>query len=69
MIRKISVGVDYKDAMHFTVGQTLRGSTIDTIRQVDANNYEIFIEKGGETFLWKKVINMPVVVEMNIDSF
>lgn len=70
MIRKISIGVDYKDAMHYTVGQAMRGQTIHTIRQVNTQHYEIYItDEGGATYCWKTIINMPVVVEHDIEAF
>lgn len=70
MIRKISIGVDYKDAMHYTVGQVMRGQTIHAIRQVDARHYEIYItDEENVTFLWKTIVNVPVVVEYDIKAF
>jgi len=70
MIRKISIGVDYKDAMHYTVGQFMRGQTIHAIKQIDSKHYEIYItDKDNVTFLWKSIVNMPVVVEQDIDAF
>lgn len=70
MIRKISFGVDYKNAMHYSVHQRFGKMTITNIRQKNTNHYEIWIMNDQrETFLWKEIINMPVVVEMDIDSF
>jgi hypothetical protein len=70
MIRKISIGVDYKDAMHYTVGQFMRGQTIHAIKQVDSKHYEIYITDSDKvTFLWKSIINVPVVVEYDIEAF
>lgn len=75
MIRKISIGSDYKDAMHYTVGQYMRGSTIASIKKINASHYEIWVStqnedtQSPETYLWKEVVNMPVVVERDIESF
>lgn len=70
MIRKISIGVDYKDAMHYTVGQRFGGMTIDTIRQINPQHYEIWvINSDNELFLWKQVVGMPCVVEMDVKAF
>lgn len=70
MIRKLSFGTDYKDAMHYTTGQSFGRVTIDTIRKINPNHYEIFIKDDeGMVFLWKEVIDMPVVVEYDIKAF
>lgn len=70
MIRKISIGVDYKDAMHYTVGQPFGRNTIEAIRQINPQHYEIWIRtEDNEVLLWKQVINAPVVIEMDIKAF
>lgn len=70
MIRKISFGVDYKDAMHYTVGQSFGRVTINTIRKVNPNHYEIYVQDDEDVvFLWKEVINMPVVLEFDLKAF
>lgn len=64
MIRKISIGVDYKDAMHYTVGQSFGGMTIEAIREINPKHYEIWVRnKDNEAYRWKRVINMPCVIE------
>lgn len=70
MIRKISIGVDYKDAMHYTVGQSFNRMTIEAIRQIEARHYEIWVTNDqNEAFLWKAIIDMPCVVERDIHGF
>ena len=68
-IRKISVGSDYKSAMHYIVGQSvLNGSyTIHLIQESD-NEYLIWIQKNDEDMMWKSFSStMPVSVEYNIN--
>jgi hypothetical protein len=70
MIRKLSFGVDYKNAMHYTSGQPFGRSTIDVIRKVNPNHFEIYVkDREGVVFLWKEVIDMPCVVEYDIEAF
>jgi len=70
MIRKISIGVDYKDAMHYTVGQSFGNMTIDTIQQINPQHYEIWIKnRDNELSVWKQVVNMPCVIEMDLKAF
>jgi len=53
IIRKISVGSDYKSAMHYIVGP---------------GTYVIYVQKEDEVFLWKEFnANIPVSVEYNIN--
>lgn len=70
IIRKISLGTDYRESMHYLHGQVvLQGNyKIHLIRQVDTGDIEIFIEKENEVLLWKKInANVPFVVEYSID--
>lgn len=70
MIRKISIGPDYKEAMHYTVGQSFNRVTISTIRQSAAGSYEIYVQNDNdEVILWKEVVGMPVVVEYDVKAF
>ena len=71
IIRKISVGSDYKSAMHYLVGQEVLGGN-HTIHLIDYNDdtgtYVIYIQKEDEVFLWKEFnANIPVSVEYNIN--
>ena len=67
-IRKISVGVDYKNAMHYVVGQeVLRGSGYIYQIQID-DGVDIWIKKDDEVLKWKSFnINMPISIEYNIN--
>ncbi len=71
IIRKVSVGADYKNAMNYMHGQSvLQGNyVIHLIKQdVSSNDIEIFIERNNEVVLWKKINgNMPFIIEYNID--
>lgn len=70
IIRKISVGADYKNAMNYLHGQeVLRGEyTIDLIIMRDNGFIEIWIKNGSGVLLWKSFnSNMPVSIEYDID--
>jgi len=71
IIRKVSIGSDYKNAMNYMHGQSvLQGNyVIHLIKQdVSSNDIEIFIEMDNEVVLWKKINgNMPFIIEYNID--
>ena len=69
LIRKVSIGVDYKNSMHFVVGQEVldKSYSIDYIKNT-INGIEIWIKKANELVLWKSFNKaVPVVVEYNID--
>ena len=69
LIRKISVGRDYKnDAMHYSVGQEFYGGhTICDIVE-DDTKYSIYIRKNEEVLPWKDFNkNMAVSVEYNLE--
>lgn len=68
VIRKISVGKDYKnDAMHYSVGQEVYGGhTIVNILE-EEQKYSIYIQKGDEVMPWKDFNkNMAVSVEYDL---
>jgi hypothetical protein len=69
VIRKISIGLDYKNAMHYYQGQPVVGGkyTIEYIEQVSENYYRIFVRGDDGVFQWKKIINMPVVEEADLN--
>lgn len=70
MIRKISIGIDYKDAMHYTVGQSFGGMKIETILQINPQHYEIWVRNDkDEISVWKTIINMPLVFENDQKAF
>ncbi len=68
LIRKLSVGPDYKNSMHFVVGQEVldKSFVIDYIKETH-NGVEIWIKKENELVLWKSFNNqVPMVLEFNI---
>jgi len=68
VIRKISVGKDYKnDAMHYSVGQEVYGGhTIVNIIE-EEEKYSIYIQKKDMVMPWKDFNkNMAVSVEYDL---
>ena len=69
LIRKISVGRDYKnEAMHYSVGQDVYGGHVisDIIEEDD--KYKILIKKGDEILPWKDFNkNMAISVEYKLE--
>jgi len=69
-IRKISVGANYKDAMHYIVGHPVIGSDyeIHLIKfHEDVDSFRIWITNGEEILLWKEFKTMPISIEYNIN--
>ena len=77
-IRKISVGKNYPDgAIHYQVGKQMNlQSVIYTITEILQNPdykeegkiaYDIFIANDSGTVLWKTVVDIPVMIENNIN--
>jgi hypothetical protein len=70
VVRKISIGADYKnDAMHYSVGQEVYGGhTISHILLEDQDSsYNIYIKKNNEVLPWKKFnSNMAISIEYDI---
>ena len=70
VIRKISIGSDYKnDAMHYSVGQEVYGGhTIEAILSNDkSGEYSIYIKKNNEVLPWKRFnSNMAIAVEFDL---
>jgi hypothetical protein len=70
-IRKISIGADYKNAMHYVVGQKVLGDTneIHLIRIDKSGSIRIYIvNKKQEVVLWKEFNDtIPISIEFNID--
>lgn len=69
-VRKISVGPDYKNAMHYQIGQTVCGD--HEILRIDiddtSNDVHIIIGKDKTAYYWKSFnSNMPTSIEYNID--
>jgi len=71
LIRKISIGTDYKnDAMHYSVGQVVYGGhEISCILQDDTDSsYYIYIKKDDTIMPWKQFnCNMAISVEYNLE--
>ena len=68
MIRKISIGRDYKtDAMHYSVGQEVYGGhTIVNILE-EEDKYSVYIQKGDLVMPWKDFNkNMAVSIEYDL---
>jgi hypothetical protein len=70
MIRKISVGIDLLNAMHFIVGQSVLKDShkIVEIRRSD-DGYHIRIKNENEEIvLWKTINNfVPVTIEYDLN--
>jgi hypothetical protein len=68
LIRKISVGKDYKnDAMHYSVGQEVYGghTIVNIIEEED--KYSIYIQKEDNVMPWKDFNkNMAVSIEYDL---
>ena len=69
LIRKISIGKDYKnDAMHYSVGQEVYGGHVICDIVENKDKYSIFIEKDKDVIPWKDFNkNMAVSVEYNLE--
>jgi hypothetical protein len=68
LIRKISIGKDYKnDAMHYAVGQEVYGGhTICDILE-EEDKFSIYIKKNNDVLPWKD-FNKNMAVSVNIIS-
>jgi len=71
VIRKISIGADYKDnAMHYSVGQGVYGGheISHILLDEEDNSYNIYIKKESEVMPWKKFnSNMAISVEYDLE--
>ena len=71
IIRKISIGSDYKnDAMHYSVGQQVYGGheISHILYEEHTNSYSIYIKKNNEILPWKKFNpNMAISVEYDLE--
>lgn len=69
-IRKITIGVDYKNSMHYIVGQEVLGGSnvIHAITDI-GDGYFVWIENvNKEIVVWKNPNkNLPILVEFNIN--
>ena len=66
-IRKISIGGDYKNAMHYIVGQNVLGGNY-TIHEIaeESKGYSVWIKSNREVVRWKHFIDIPIVIEYNL---
>ena len=69
LIRKISIGKDYKnEAMHYAVDQEVYGGHIICNIIEEDDKYSIYIKKGEEVIPWKDFKkNMAIAVEYNLE--
>jgi len=70
VIRKISIGSDYKnEAMHYAVGQQVYGGhMISDILEPEQGEYMIYIKKNNEILPWKKFnSNMAIAIEFDLE--
>jgi hypothetical protein len=67
-IRKLSIGSDYKNAMHYIVGQDVLGGSyvIEQIVEYE-DGWGVLIKSDGIILEWKKFVNVPVTIEYNIN--
>lgn len=69
-IRKISVGLDYKSAMHYIVGQPILDNThtIHAIEQNKDGSHSVWIQdEAGTIVCWKRFSELtPITIEYNI---
>lgn len=75
IIRKISVGRDYPNgSIHYQVGKSINLlGELYIISQIllekvegDKLGYNIYIEGGDGSILWKTIIDMPIHIENDI---
>ena len=71
VIRKISIGSDYKnEAMHYAVGQSVYGGhdIAYILFDEEDSSYNIHIKKSNEVMPWKKFnSNMAISVEYDLE--
>lgn len=65
-IRKITIGPDLKNGMHYIVGQKTYGGTITDIIEKD-NQFDVYIKDEDVVKPWFSVKNQNIKVEYNLD--
>ena len=66
LLRKITIGTDYKDGMNYSVGQTVWGEHKIIHIKDSGDRFSIFISKDGGTKLWKEAYkSMGICVEFD----
>ena len=67
LIRRLTIGKDYKDGMHYSVGQSVYGGNVINSIIEENDFFFIYIEKDMEVKLWKKVNKaIGLVVEYDL---
>jgi len=68
LIRKISIGKDYKnEAMHYSVGQEVYGGHVINAIVENENSYSIYIKKNKDVIPWKDFNkNMAIAIEYDL---
>jgi hypothetical protein len=69
VIRKVSIGPDYKNAMHYQIGQTVVGNyKILSITHEDERILINVVNDKDEVYIWKSFTStVPISIEHNID--
>lgn len=71
IIRKISIGANYKEAMHYIVGQKIYGGKAEVhliLKDDDTQYYKIWVRRGDEIIFWKGFsFNLPISIENDLD--
>ena len=71
VIRKISIGSDYKnDAMHYSLGKQVYvvNEIYHILYDEKDNSYNIYIKKNNEVLPWKKFnSNMAISIEYDLE--
>ena len=69
LIRKISIGKDYKnEAMHDALGQEVYGGHVICDITENDSKFSVFIKKGNDILPWKDFNkNMAIAVEYNLE--
>ena len=68
-IRKISVGADYKNAMHYIVGQSVLGGS-HKIHEIamEKDGYSVWVINKEQVVKWKEFKDAPIVIEYNVQA-
>ena len=71
-IKKITVGPDIKDGMHYRVDQEIsnKENKIVDIKRTEPRTYQIWVRSTDgtqEVKLWREFEYMPVSIEYNLD--
>lgn len=69
LLRKISVGPDFKNAMHYEVGGLVINRQVEITNLIEETDGSVsmYVSYNGETQIWKNFRDMPIVKEYMID--